>query len=56
MVGDEDEPRIGEAMRRMGAEPLLAVEKRLIVWSLIFGVVLLAIPIWTGNASRRVDR
>ena len=56
MVGEEDKPRIGDAMRRMGAEPLLPVEKKLIAWSLILGIVLLAILIWTGNASLRVER
>ena len=35
----------------MEAEPLLPIEKKLIAWSLILGVVLLAILIWTGNSA-----
>jgi hypothetical protein len=56
MVNDDDQPHIGDAMRRVGAEPLLPAEKKLIAWSLILGAVLLAVLIWTGNASLRVDR
>jgi hypothetical protein len=44
-------PRIGEEIARMPAEPLLPVEKKLIAGSLILGVVLLAVLIWTGNGT-----
>jgi high-affinity iron transporter len=33
-------PRIGEEIRKMEAEPLLPVEKKLVAWSLILGVVI----------------
>jgi hypothetical protein len=40
-----DEPRIGEAMKKMQQEyePLLPVEKKLIAWSLGIGLTLLAL-------------
>ena len=44
MATDNDKPRIGDEIRKMEAEPLLPIEKKLIAWSLILGVVLLADP------------
>jgi hypothetical protein len=41
-----EEPKISEELKKMEAEPLLPVEKKLIVWSLILGVVLLGLLIW----------
>ena len=38
-----DDPKLSEELRRMEYEPLLPVEKRLVAWSLILGVVLLAV-------------
>jgi hypothetical protein len=38
-----DEPNISEELRGMAAEPLLPVEKRLILWSLVLGVGLIGI-------------
>ena len=40
MAATEDK-RIGEELKKMEWEPLLPVEKKLIAWSLILGVVLL---------------
>jgi hypothetical protein len=56
MASDNDKPRIGEEIRKMEAEPLLPIEKKLIAWSLILGVVLLAVLIWTGNSSLPIGR
>lgn len=36
-------PRVGEEMRKMAVEPLLPIEKKLIVWSLGLGIVLLVV-------------
>ena len=36
-------PRVGEEMRKMAAEPLLPIEKKLIGWSLGIGIVLLIV-------------
>jgi hypothetical protein len=38
--------RMAEELQRMPHEPLLAVEKKLIAWSLIAGVILLGVLIW----------
>jgi hypothetical protein len=51
MATDDKRPRIGEEIGKMPVEPLLPIEKKLIAWSLILGVVLLGVLILTGNAS-----
>ena len=56
MASDNDKPRIGEEIRKMQSEPLLPIEKKLIAWSLILGVALLAVLVWTGNSSLPVGR
>jgi hypothetical protein len=56
MASDNDKPRIGEEIRKMEAEPLLPIEKKLIAWSLILGVVLLAVLVLTGNSSLPIGR
>ncbi len=38
-----DEPKLSEELRKMEAEPLLPIEKKLVAWSIGTGVVLLAI-------------
>jgi hypothetical protein len=43
------EPDIGDEIRRMRSAPLLPVEKRLIAWSLVIGVVLLAVLVWLSG-------
>jgi hypothetical protein len=48
---NNDKPRIGEELSKMHTEPLLPIEKKLIAWSLILGIVLLVVLILTGNAS-----
>jgi len=44
-----EEPKIGEELRKIEREPLLPVEIRLIVWSLVIGVVLLVILVWLSG-------
>jgi hypothetical protein len=51
MAASDGKPRIGEEIRKMPAEPLLPIERKLILGSLMLGLVLLAVLIWTGNAS-----
>ena len=41
-----ERPRMGDELKRMEHEPLLPVEKKLIGWSLITGVILLGILVW----------
>ena len=51
MSPNNDKPQIAEELSKMHAEPLLPIEKKLIAWSLILGIFLLAVLILTGNAS-----
>ena len=44
-----EEPRIADELRRMEREPLLPIEKKLIVWSISLGVVLLGLLIWLSQ-------
>lgn len=40
------ETKLRDELQRMAREPLLPIEKRLIVWSLVIGVVLLGLLVW----------
>ena len=40
-----EQPKVGDEIRKMAAEPLLPVEKKLIGWSLGLGIVLLVVLI-----------
>jgi hypothetical protein len=44
----ENGPQIKREMERMDYEPLLKVEKSLIVWSLVLGAVLMVILVWVS--------
>lgn len=44
-----DEPNIGEELKQMECEPLLPVEKRLIVGSLVLGLALLILLVWLSG-------
>jgi hypothetical protein len=50
------EPKFSEEIRKMEYEPLLPVEKRLIAWSLILGVVLIGILVWVSQTFFEVPR
>jgi len=41
--------KIAEEMKKMEWEPLLPVEKQLIVWSISLGVVLLFVLYWVSS-------
>ena len=43
-----DQPRLADELERMEYEPLLPVEKKLIFWSIVLGVVLLGILTWVS--------
>jgi hypothetical protein len=45
----EQQPNIRQEMQTMPDEPLLPIEKRLIGWSLIVGIVLMAILIFFSH-------
>jgi len=45
---DQDQPRLADEMEQMEYEPLLPVEKKLIIWSITLGVVLLGALTWVS--------
>jgi hypothetical protein len=40
------EPELAQEMAAIPYEPLLPIEKKLILWSLIIGIVLLVVLVW----------
>jgi len=44
------ETKFSEEIKRMEYEPLLAVEKRLIAWSLAIGLALIGVLVWVSHA------
>ena len=38
-----EQPNLSEELKKMEAEPLLPVEKKLVAWSIVTGVVLLGL-------------
>jgi len=47
-MAEMEQPRLADEMEKMEYEPLLPVEKKLIAWSIILGVVLLAALTWVS--------
>jgi hypothetical protein len=47
-MSTQSEPKLAEELKRMEWEPLLPVEKKLILWSIGLGVVLLGILVWVS--------
>jgi hypothetical protein len=45
---EQEQPRLADEMEKMEFEPLLPVEKKLIVWSIALGVVLLGLLTWVS--------
>ncbi len=45
----EDETKFVDEMKKMEYEPLLPIEKKLLIWSLSLGVVLLVLLIWISD-------
>ena len=45
---EQERPRLAEEMEKMEYEPLLPVEKKLILWSITLGVVLLGLLTWVS--------
>jgi len=46
---ESEKPRLADEIEKMEYEPLLPVEKKLIVGSLTLGVVLLIVLTWVSN-------
>lgn len=45
-MDDERSPRLADEIAKMEHEPLLPVEKKLIIWSIALGVALLGVLTW----------
>jgi hypothetical protein len=45
-----EEPKLADELKKMPYEPLLPIEKKLVLWSLILGVSLLAVLVWVNQA------
>lgn len=43
-------PKIADELKKMEHEPLLPIEKKLVAYSLILGVVLLVALVWVNKA------
>lgn len=44
------EPKLAEEIKKMEYEPLLPIEKKLIVGSIMLGIVLIGILVWVSSA------
>jgi hypothetical protein len=42
----DEQPKLADEIKRMEYEPLLQVEKKLIGWSILLGILLLAVLTW----------
>ena len=47
-MSEREPPRLADEMENMEYEPLLPVEKKLIVWSISLGLVLLGVLTWVS--------
>ncbi|MCK5650839.1 MAG: hypothetical protein KAJ42_05670 [Gemmatimonadetes bacterium] len=47
-MDQKDKPRLADEMEQMEYEPLLPVEKKLIIGSLTLGIVLLVVLTWVS--------
>lgn len=45
---EAEQPRLADEIEKMEYEPLLPVEKKLIGWSIVLGVVLLVFLTWVS--------
>jgi hypothetical protein len=44
-----EEPKLSDELDKMEYEPLLPIEKKLITWSIILGLVLIAVLVWVSQ-------
>jgi hypothetical protein len=47
-MADDKQSQLADELKKMEWEPLLPVEKKLIVWSLSIGVLSLALLVWVS--------
>jgi len=43
-------PKLSDELKKMAVEPLLPIEKKLVAYSLVLGVVLLVLLVWLNHA------
>jgi steroid 5-alpha reductase family enzyme len=48
-MGEHHENRLVEELRKMEYEPLLAIEKKLILWSIGLGMALIVLLVWVSG-------
>ena len=44
------EPKLSEELQKMPSEPLLPIEKKLVLWSVLLGLFLLGVLVWVNQA------
>lgn len=44
-----EEPKLAEELHKMQYEPMLPVEKKLVLWSVSLGVILLGLLMWASH-------
>ena len=47
------EPQLAAELRKMPYEPLLPVEKKLVLWSILLGLFLLGVLVWANHTFFR---
>ena len=47
---EQQQPKLAEELQQMAYEPLLPIEKKLIVWSLSLGIALLVVLVLISRA------
>lgn len=45
-----EEPKLAEELEKMPYEPLLPIEKKLVLWSVLLGLFLLGALVWLNQA------
>ena len=50
----EEKPKLSEELSKMKKEPLLPIEKKLIVYSIILGITLLILLAWISSVFFKV--
>jgi hypothetical protein len=48
-----EEPKLSEELEKMPYEPLLPIEKKLVLWSVLLGLFLLGALMWINQALFR---
>jgi hypothetical protein len=46
----DEQPNLSEELGKMPYEPLLPIEKKLVLWSVLLGLFLLGVLVWVNQA------